>query len=68
MFDMKKRYNSPLSNVRTIKAARFFAASTLDPNSDNPVVTPGDDPYNDEFGSPRPHNLWDEENKKNKGN
>ncbi|MBP3726721.1 MAG: hypothetical protein J6I60_05865 [Bacteroidaceae bacterium] len=57
---MKKNYNTPRIATRQLKAARFFAASVLDPNSGNPSVTPGNDPYDDEFSAPKP-NLWDEE-------
>ena len=59
---MKKIYMMPSIDVTTVNMETLMAAgSILDPDSDNQSVTPSDEEYNDEFGSNRNSDVWDED-------
>ena len=59
---MKKTYMIPGIDVVEVRVDTVLgAASVLDPSKDNQDITPTDDEYNDEFGSRRNLDRWDEE-------
>ena len=61
---MKKTYMIPGIDVVEVRVDTALAAvsnDTLDPDKDVQGVTPSDEEWNDEFGSRRNRDRWDDE-------